>query len=290
VTATVFYDENANGVLDAREGARIPNAIVTMGGASGSSAMGSGQAVVQGVPSGAQTASIRPDSLPPLYVAGPPRSIQVPQTGELRLPVTLSIGDNQPNVYLAFGDSISNGVGSSDGKGYRARLEGLLGSYFGQAEVKNESRDGSFTSFGGERIPGSMSRSSPAYALVLYGTNDWHSQACQTQPPAACFTIDSLRIIVRYIKRVRSIPVLATLPPVNPALAPPERNQWTSQMNEMIKSLATEEGCLLADTEAAFRSAGNLSSLYSDDVHPNDAGYQVLAQALFRAITGRAAP
>lgn len=60
-------------------------------------------------------------------------------------------------------------------------------------------------------------------------------------------------------------------------------------MNDMIKVLATEENALLADTEAAFRAAGDLSKLFSDDVHPNDAGYQVVAQASFRAITGRAA-
>lgn len=290
MTAVVFYDENGNATLDASELCRIPNATVTIGGASGTSAMGSGQAVVNGVPSGTQTAAIRSDSLPPLFAPGPPATVQVPQNGELRLPAALPIGDNQPNVYLAFGDSISNGVGSTDGAGYRIRLVNLLGPYFGKAQVSNESRDGSFTSFGAMRIPGAMSRQSPAYTLILYGTNDWNSQTCQPLPPADCFTIDSLRVIVRYVKRVRSIPVLATLPPLNPALAPPERNQWNSQMNTLIKSLAAEEGALVADAEASFRAGGDLTLLFSDDVHPNDAGYQLLAQAFFRAITGRPSP
>ena len=40
---------------------------------------------------------------------------------------------------------------------------------------------------------------------------------------------------------------------------------------------------------AEFKAQPNLASLYSDDVHPNDAGYQVMAQAWFKAITrGRA--
>lgn len=290
VTATVFYDENGSGALETAEGVRIPNATVTVAGASGTSAVGSGQAVVNGVPSGTQTASIRPDSLPPAFVPGPPVSVQVPQNGDLLLPVTLPIGDNQPNVYLAFGDSISNGTGSSDGTGYRSRLEKLLGPYFGRAWVSNESRDGSFSSFGAERIPGAMSRQTPAYTLILYGTNDWHSQACQPHPPADCFTIESLRTIVRYVKRVRSIPVLATLPPVNPALVSPERNEWNRQMNRLIKSLAAEEGALLAEAEASFRAGGDLTRLFTDDIHPNDAGYELLAQAFFRAVTGRAAP
>ena len=38
-----------------------------------------------------------------------------------------------------------------------------------------------------------------------------------------------------------------------------------------------------------MKAAGNLSALFSDDVHPNDAGYQLMAQAWFKAITrGRA--
>jgi len=47
---------------------------------------------------------------------------------------------------------------------------------------------------------------------------------------------------------------------------------------------------LVADLNAEMKSAGNLAALYYDDVHPNDAGYQLLAQAWFKAITrGRAA-
>ena len=56
-------------------------------------------------------------------------------------------------------------------------------------------------------------------------------------------------------------------------------------MNTLIKGLANEQQVLLADINAEFKASGNMSSLYSDDVHPNDAGYQVLAQAWFKAIS-----
>jgi len=73
---------------------------------------------------------------------------------------------------------------------------------------------------------------------------------------------------------------------VNPAKAPDGRNTWIDQMNVRIKAMALQQQVLLADVNAEFKaSSGGLPPLYSDDVHPNDAGYQVLAQAWFKAIT-----
>jgi lysophospholipase L1-like esterase len=43
--------------------------------------------------------------------------------------------------------------------------------------------------------------------------------------------------------------------------------------------------------EKAFLAAGDLPRLFSDHVHPNDAGYQLIAQTFFEAIAhGRATP
>jgi len=79
--------------------------------------------------------------------------------------------------------------------------------------------------------------------------------------------------------------VLATIIPANPASPPAGRNAWYDEMNVRIKALAQEQRVTLADLNAEMKAAGNPSSLYADDVHPNDAGYQVLAQGWFKAIT-----
>ncbi|HKZ32843.1 MAG TPA: SGNH/GDSL hydrolase family protein [Vicinamibacteria bacterium] len=100
---------------------------------------------------------------------------------------------------------------------------------------------------------------------------------------------ERLREIVRDVKDSDSLPVLGTIPPVNPARAPESRNRWYDDMNVGIKALGQQEQALVADLNAEMKAAGNLSSLFDDDVHPNDAGYQLLAQAWFKAITrGRA--
>jgi lysophospholipase L1-like esterase len=285
VTAIVFYDQNGNGQLDGNEAVRLPQVEVVVGSASARSATGTGQAVVSGVAAGAQQVAIRTETLPVFFVPAAPISVQVPAGGEIRFPVQLPIGDNQPNVYMAFGDSLTVGVGSSDGNGYRIRLQSLLAAHLGRAEVVDQGRDGTFSRQGADRIPGRLNFSKPAYNLIHYGTNDWNDQSCQGAPPAACFTIDSLRIIVEETKAFRVLPVLATLVPVNPALNA-SRNVWVDQMNVFIKNLAREQGALLADLNAEFKAqGGDLSRFFVDDVHLNDAGYDVMARAWFKYLT-----
>jgi lysophospholipase L1-like esterase len=293
VNSVVFYDENGNGALDGSEAVRLQQVDVVVGGVSAKSGAG-GQAVVAGVKAGAQTVAIRTESLPPYFVPTVPLPVQVPQAGgEVRLAVRLPIGDNLPNVYLAFGDSLTAGDGSSDGNGYRIKLQSRLAGSLGRAQVIDGGKSGTSSKVGAARIPGKTGLANlPAYSLILYGTNDWNDQSCQTQPAAECFTMDSLRTIVDEVKDRQSIPVLATLPPVNPAVNA-GRNVWNDQMNELIKGLATSEGAILADLNAAFKAKGSLPALFSGDpngVHPNDAGYDVMADAFLKAITGARSP
>ena len=61
---------------------------------------------------------------------------------------------------------------------------------------------------------------------------------------------------------------------------------WVALMDTRIRDMAREEGVVLADLEAAFLRTPNMEYgvLYTDHVHPNDAGYEVMAQAFFEAI------
>jgi lysophospholipase L1-like esterase len=286
VTATVYYDQNNNGQLDSDDVIRLPNVQVSVAGIVALTANVTGQAVVSGVPAGTQTAFINPQSLPPYFVPGAPVPVQVPQTKPLQLPVTLSIGLNRPNTYLAFGDSITRGEGSSDGNGYRLLLQGMLTSYFDGAEVLSDTRDGSFSAEGAGRITKSIERAQNAYTLIHYGTNDWNLAECQVLPLADnCYTLSWLTDIVEGAKSRNSLPILATIIPTNPAVEPVERNEWVDQVNAGLKTMAGREGVVVADLNAGFKAAGDLSTLFVDDVHPNDAGYKIMAQGFFKAIT-----
>jgi lysophospholipase L1-like esterase len=286
VTATVYYDENGNGSLDVDEVVRLPNVEVDAGGASSRTLRGTGQAVVPGVPGGTQAVAVDAQTLPSFFVPPVPVVVSVPAPAEVRLPVRLPIGDNRPNTYMAFGDDVSIGQGSSDGSGYRVRLESLLGSYFGTAQVVSDGLGGPLSAHGAARILKSVERLKPAYTLIQYGSNDWGLRPCKAVPFAPdCYTLSWLTDIVRGAKARHSLPVIATLIPANSAFQPPERDMWIGAVNVDIKSMAAREGAAVADMNAAFRQAGDVPKLYFDGTHPNDAGYEIMAQTFFRAVS-----
>ncbi len=289
VTVIVFYDENGNGALDASEGARVPEVEVTIGGRAGRSAVGTGRAVLDGVPAGSQAVSVSPTTLPPFYAPGRMPTIRVPVSGDVAVPLVLPIGANRPNTYMAFGDSITEGNNYPGDPSYRAPLEDKLRQYFGRATVINEGVGSTRSSQGAERIDGPLFADRPGYTLILYGTNDWNRSECKraSQVDTTCFTVSSLRDIVLSVKGSQSLPVLATIPPVNEnfnVFAPPQRNDWIEAANVRIRELAREQGAALADVETAMLAVPDRGGLFVDHVHPSAAGEEIIASTFFNAI------
>jgi lysophospholipase L1-like esterase len=239
------------------------------------------------VPSGEQRIAIAPDSLPAYYQAGPPATVSVPSQSQIVLSVTLPIAAHiRPNTYMAFGDSITVGEGSSSGAGYRAQLEARLAAHLGQAQVLNEGVSATRSQAGAQRIGDSLRRTDPAYTLIHYGTNDWNERACRESFP--CYTIDSLRSMVRQAKSHGSLPVLATIIPTNTdfnPFVPLERNEWLELINALIREMAGQEGVVVADMWQAFFQRREIGELYFDHVHPNDEGYKIMVDTFFDAIT-----
>lgn len=286
VGVAVFYDENRNGALDAGENVRIPDAVIEIAGRQGRSAPVTGESIIPAVPAGTHTLSVRASSLPPFYQPPAPITIVVPQTtGTAFLPATLPIGSNRPNTYLAFGDSITDGEGSSDGMGYASRIQRKLETHFGRAIVIKDGLGATRTTAGSDRLPDSLTVL-PAYTLIHYGTNDWNQPQCRGQIDPPCPTIDNLRLMVRDVRARQGLPILGTIIPGNPAFleTQPARNEWVAAMDVRIRDVARTEGAVLADLEAGFLRAPSLPALFADHVHPNDAGYEVMAQVFFEAI------
>jgi acyl-CoA thioesterase I len=294
VSVVVYYDQNGNGLLDAGEQGRLPQVEVTVGGHTARTETLTGRAVVQGVPNGTFGVGINVATLPPFYAAGASgATVTVPgdaAAAPIALPARLQIGGNRPNVYMAFGDSVTLGLGDSAGIGYPGRLQAKLRAHFGDGEVVNRGADGTNSGEAVERILRNIRPTQPAMTLILYGTNDWNDVQCQDTPP--CDVVKNLRRVVDEVKGADSLPFLATLPPVNPLLAGNDRNDWIQATNTGIKQLAHEEGAFVVDLYEAFRlQGGDVSRFFSDHVHPNAAGYDVIADGFFQAIAlGREAP
>lgn len=284
----VFYDENANGTPEPSETVRFPAVTVSVGGQTGQSVAG-GRVVVSDVPAGAQSASLRSDSLPAYYTAGAAVPITVPQAAgsDLAIPATLATGGNRPNVSIAFGDSISYGTGSNDGTGYRTYLEANIRSYWGGSHrVINEGVEATRSFAGEQRMGSTLGRDRPAYTLILYGTNDWNDGECRNSPP--CYTIDALRSMVLQARDASSFPILGTIPPVNPSFLDRDaeaRNAWVRGMNDRIKTMARELRVPVADINDAFTRQASLPALFADFLHPNEQGYALMAQTWSQTIT-----
>jgi lysophospholipase L1-like esterase len=285
VSGFVYWDENRNNVADADETIRLGEVEVEIAGRSGVSAQQTGRFEVQGVPAGTLPVGVRAPSLPPFFVAGAPAAAQVPGSAPVPVPVALPIGGNTPFVYLAEGDSISQGQGSSDGRGYRVLLESRLEAYYGrQVATYYRGNGGGTSEEGAARIARDLRLLTPAYTLVMWGTNDWNSCG----DPRSCFTVENLRTIVREVKAAGSLPMVATIPPANVGFdgnAPPARNAWVAEANTLIRAMAQQEGAQLVDVNAAFLRQPSLSALFVDHVHPNPAGHRLIADTFFEAIT-----
>ena len=217
--------------------------------------------------------------------------MEVPARATVAVPLRLAIAGNVPNRYMAFGDSITVGDGSSDGRGYLPELEDLLRQHFGAGQLVNEGVDGTRTDGGAARIGASLARQQPAYTLIHYGTNDWNK--CKSPEVCNPQSAEYLRSMVQQVKAAGGLPVLATVIPVNVGFnenTPPQRNEYVESLDRLVRDVAAQEGALMVDLEAAFyKAAGNdLSQLFYDHVHPNDEGYQIMADEFFRAISSPA--
>jgi lysophospholipase L1-like esterase len=288
LVAVVFYDENGNGTVDPGELVHVPDVELLVGARSARSDS-SGRTVITGVPAGHPTVGVRAQTLPPFFTVpagGVPATVPQPAGVDVMVPLALPIGTNRPNTYMGFGDSITEGEGSSNGTGYRDRLQSKLVQHLGRATVLNQGIFGTRSNAGALRIDQSLQATRPAYTLIIYGTNDWNQSECKTNFP--CFTIDSLRQMVRAARFFNSLPLLATIPPCNVGFddrATPERQDWIARMDDLIRTAAREEGAVLVDIHAALMRQPSLSALFVDHIHPNDSGYEIIATEFFNAIT-----
>jgi lysophospholipase L1-like esterase len=285
VTGFLFYDENGNGTADGGEVVRLPSVGVSIGGQTSTTTTG-GRFTLASVPNGVQTAQARPESLP-AYFTSSEVSVTVPAAGDVPVPARLPLGmRNRPNVYLAFGDSITRGDGSTDGEGYVDDLRAQLRGFWGRAEMVNDGQPATRSSAGEARIPGSLATSRAAYALILYGTNDWNEPACRGA--FQCDTVDALRSIVQDTRSAGAHPIVGTIPPVNPNYLDrnaTERNDWVRRMNDLIRQMAAQQRAQVAEIHGDFLKQPSLPPLFSDLQHPNDVGYGIISQSFFRAIT-----
>jgi len=190
--------------------------------------------------------------------------------------------DLNENRYVAFGDGITFGIIDNTAApelGYVPRLEALLNENFGPSEVVNEGVPGDTTLNGLGRMSDVLALHSARYVLLMEGTND--AVSLDVSVDATAFNIGQM---VRKVLEFHALPVLATIIP---------RKDWRwdtavyrnriYDINDNIRRIAQNLKLPFIDMFGTYldfsTDEGGFSALLSDAVHPNERGYEVMAQA-----------
>jgi lysophospholipase L1-like esterase len=164
-------------------------------------------------------------------------------------------------VILAFGDSLTAGTGANDTESYPAVLAKLTGR-----KVVNAGIPGEMSASGAARLPEAIDRERPALLILCHGGNDLLARQDHKQ------IAENLRLMIR-AARERSVAVmLLAVPTPDLTLKPPS----------FYAELAREFG-LPVELKTLPRIMGN-SSLKSDHIHPNAAGYGQLAESVAKML------
>jgi len=184
------------------------------------------------------------------------------------------------------GDSITAGAGSTGGQTYPVQLQALLGAGYQVTNYGVSGRTMLGPGFGDfpyvlEPNYTASSTAQPNIVIIKLGTNDSKPQNWANKVQ---FEADARAMVTHYA-------TLASKPQVYLVLPCPVYNAGCCQITSpivqdevvpMLANVAVVTATPVIDVNTAM---SNHPELFVDNVHPNNAGYALLAQTVFNAIT-----
>lgn len=164
-------------------------------------------------------------------------------------------------VVLAFGDSITFGTGAAPTESYPSVLEKRIGR-----RVVNAGVPGEVTAEGRVRLASVLDEYNPALMILCLGGNDFLRHQDETK------TVENLRVMISLAKSRGVDVVLISVPKLGFGLEVPKL------YGELAKEFAIP---LEGKTLKHILSKG---SLKSDTIHPNSAGYTILAESVVQLL------
>ena len=191
--------------------------------------------------------------------------------------------------FIGFGDSITYGaINKQDAPelGYVPRLQPLLDArLYKGAVVINEGAPGTQTWEAVARIEPVILTHLGKYLLFHYGTND----VIQLDIPTSA-VVFNIRYMIAKALEYHVQPILTTLIPRNGGLREALHRERGLAVSQGIEELAQSLDIPVIDLWDIFlyypANDGGYMSLMSDNVHPSEKGYQLMAEEWLRALLG----
>jgi acyl-CoA thioesterase-1 len=163
-------------------------------------------------------------------------------------------------VILAFGDSLTHGNGANENQSYPTVLSQLTGH-----PVINAGIPGEVSAQGRERLPALLDRHRPDLLMLCHGGNDFLRRI------NVDITRSNIEAMIEAAAQ-RNIPVIL--------IGVPKLGLIFLESAEFYSEIADKynlvyEGEILPEVESD-------TALKSDQIHPNAAGYQRIAEAIYR--------
>jgi len=161
---------------------------------------------------------------------------------------------------IAFGDSLVQGVGSTDGNDFVSLLSNQLG-----VPIENLGRGGDMTSTALTRLDDVLKRD-PKIVLVLLGGNDYIRRISKEE------TFSNLGKMIEAIQNKGSVVILLG---VRGGIL---RDNYEKDYRELSKEYQT------AYVPNVLDDVIGKAGLMSDTIHPNNEGYKVIADRIYPVI------
>ena len=187
-----------------------------------------------------------------------------------------TVGDSITSGYPYYLPLEGNGCTPPCG-GYQPKLQSLLLAAGKDVLVRNYGVRGASTADGVARIDALLDSSSPQFVLIMEGTNDLLFLSPNTVYRNIAYMVDAT--LAR-----GEVPVLGTIPP-DSYNAVQNLNKPIVETNALLRQLARDRGIGLADHYAAL--IGNWPNLTYEGLHPNLAGYEVMARTWFTPVNDK---
>jgi lysophospholipase L1-like esterase len=157
-------------------------------------------------------------------------------------------------------------------EGYVPKLARLLSAEYGEGiELINSGIGGETSSEGVERLSSELRLYNPDLVLLLEGIVDVNNDNPRF-PLVRANLNEMMRRVLRSGKQV----IIATYPPLNPEGFRIQGIENIPRLNNVIRQEAKELGVLIADHEDDWN--GNMSGQGPDGLHPNEDGYEMMAE------------